>query len=925
MKKRVFVWLVMALLLIGTGTVSATELGSGLKEPEVIAVPERKVSEDVVNPEQVTEAQDADEQMDKWDIYSSKYYYNQLEDDYKKVWDALDVVCKSYFDVTKDAAITNGYTDSISLPAGTTLDELKLFWRLYTFSNPQYYFLSNGYSYTYAQGDEEKKPKSVKLGIYQAFYNGEDRAIATAKVESQLAAWQEQIDACSTDVEKIKTIQDLICAKVTYNKDAANNKVDEQVSFSQSPYSVLCGDSTVCAGYSDTFYMLCNAAEIDAISVTSPGHQWNKARINGSWYNFDPTWDDTYTESRGYLVYRYHGRSDEMYDVDMNSGMVSNIEGHQEEAFWDGYIPSCNLDTNPAGNCKTPGTFAEANGQVATPIINFTYDSSVIKANLSCETTGASIYYTTDGTKPAVAGTKSIKYTGAFTVEENACIKAVAVKDSYMDSVIAESMAKLEKYTITYQLDGGINASENPETYNACDEIVLQVPSKQGYVFAGWYLDEHRTAEVTGIAIGSTGVRTFYAKWEPIIYKIAFDGNGASDGEMMIRSECRYDAFVTLLENNYTRIGYTFTGWNTKADGSGKSYEDMASVKNLAAEEDATATLYAQWTPVLYTIYFDGNGAENGEMNAVADCKYSEKVTLPANVYTRSGYVFVEWNTEADGSGKTYEAGDTIKKLPETDGEEIILYAQWKPISYVVSFDGNGATGGETETLICNYDGSYEISANGYEKSGYSFNGWNSKADGTGIDYAQGVSFKNLSATNGATITLYAQWKTNSYTIKFDGNKAGKGSMESMPSLLYGKSYKLASNKYKRTGYRFAGWNTAKNGKGIALKNMATVQNLSSQDGGVVTLYAQWNANKYTVKFHGNGATSGSMKKMKNRTYDKKFRLSANKFKREGYKFVGWNTKKNGKGKMYKNKAKVKNLTSKNGKTVTLYAQWKKI
>ena len=79
------------------------------------------------------------------------------------------------------------------------------------------------------------------------------------------------------------------------------------------------------------------------------------------------------------------------------------------------------------------------------------------------------------------------------------------------------------------------------------------------------------------------------------------------------------------------------------------------------------------------------------------------------------------------------------------------------------------------------------------------------------------------------------------------------------------------------------------------------------------------------VKFNGNGATSGSMKKMTKCSYGKKYRLSANKFKKTGYKFVGWNTKKNGKGKMYKNKAKIKNLTPKNGKTVTLYAQWKKI
>ena len=63
---------------------------------------------------------------------------------------------------------------------------------------------------------------------------------------------------------------------------------------------------------------------------------------------------------------------------------------------------------------------------------------------------------------------------------------------------------------------------------------------------------------------------------------------------------------------------------------------------------------------------------------------------------------------------------------------------------------------------------------------------------------------------------------------------------------------------------------------------------------------------------------------LKSKSYGKSYELTANKFKRKGYTFAGWNTKADGSGKSYKNKANIKNLTSKNGKTVTLYAQWKK-
>ena len=88
-----------------------------------------------------------------------------------------------------------------------------------------------------------------------------------------------------------------------------------------------------------------------------------------------------------------------------------------------------------------------------------------------------------------------------------------------------------------------------------------------------------------------------------------------------------------------------------------------------------------------------------------------------------------------------------------------------------------------------------------------------------------------------------------------------------------------------------------------------------------VTYYARWTANKYKIKFDKSGG-KGTMKTL-SATYGKSIRLTANAFKRSKYKFTGWAKKKGGKV-AYKNKAKVKNLTSKNGKTVTLYAVWKK-
>lgn len=120
-----------------------------------------------------------------------------------------------------------------------------------------------------------------------------------------------------------------------------------------------------------------------------------------------------------------------------------------------------------------------------------------------------------------------------------------------------------------------------------------------------------------------------------------------------------------------------------------------------------------------------------------------------------------------------------------------------------------------------------------------------------------------------------------------------------------------------RTGYTFGGWYSDK-----AYKNKVT--QIVQGSTGNLTLYAKWAVNKYNIKFAGNGATNGKMTNLTKREYGTSYKLPANKFKRKGYSFKNWSTQKNGKGKIYKDKASVKNLTSANGETVTLYAQWKK-
>ena len=120
----------------------------------------------------------------------------------------------------------------------------------------------------------------------------------------------------------------------------------------------------------------------------------------------------------------------------------------------------------------------------------------------------------------------------------------------------------------------------------------------------------------------------------------------------------------TLSSNTFTRTGYTFTGWNTKADGSGTSYTNRQRVT-----VNANTTLYAQWEKD-YTITFNANGG-SGTMSALT-VKKGASQKLTANSFTRSGYTFTGWNTKADGSGTSYTNGQTI-----TPTANLTLYAQW--------------------------------------------------------------------------------------------------------------------------------------------------------------------------------------------------------------------------------------------------------
>ena len=557
------------------------------------------------------------------------------------------------------------------------------------------------------------------------------------------------------------------------------------------------------------------------------------------------------------------------------------------------------------------------------------------------------------------------------------------------EAAVADSDVVVSRtYTVTY--DGNENADLNAMQHKYWHEVLWllsDIPEFTGYYFDNWNMarDGSGRAYAPGDVFTDNADTVLYAQWIPGSYFVAYDANGGQ-GEQMQTTEHDYGAEFALAENAYYKTGYHFTTWNTAPDGSGDAYEDRQTVSNLTPVDGATVTMFAQWEANPYTVAYNGNGADGGDTPDVAH-RYDEMGAVSENGFTRTGYAFSHWNTEQDGSGMSYDAGDEIWNWTDVEGGKIVLYAQWTPIEYDIEFVENGVESemtGSMDPIHCTYDVESVLPEVGFARTGHEFVSWNTEPDGSGNTFDDAQTVKNLTATDGAVVKLYAQWealpyvldvsglldgerhdglggygtfdvyidgllvavdvndwceeviygtpyeitgieanecyeylgvvegslagtipaertdvvlsfKAPAYTVRYDAN-GGTGTMEDSQHR-YGIWKELSPNAYEMEGFEFVSWNTEPDGLGTQYSDRESVLNLSSDDGAVVTLYAQWGLNSYTVRYDGNGADAGATPDSKHvigvaRT------LTKNGFTKIGYTFAGWNTKPDGTGTM---------------------------
>lgn len=436
----------------------------------------------------------------------------------------------------------------------------------------------------------------------------------------------------------------------------------------------------------------------------------------------------------------------------------------------------------------------------------------------------------------------------------------------------------VEHYQQNVQGDG-YTLKESSHARAAVDsEVTPEVMKYKGF-------EEPKTEKVTISGDGQTTVKYYYKRK---VHTVTFDADsgtfaaekGEDDSKIVVTG--RYGANITVPKAP-TRTGYQFLGWD----------EDVE-----MTIPDKDLTYKAQWLKMEYTLQF-----KTGEGTSVSPIKgnYGDKISVPKDP-TRTGYIFKYWS----------ENGKKVDKLPTTMPAESHIYtAIWEQETYQITYDLNGGSmkSGEKNPTTYNVDTTVFKLKNPV-RAGYTFTGWS----GTQIT---GVS-DNVSVKQGSTDnrTYKENWRENIYQITFilSGTEA-KGSMAAK-TVNYTENVTLPKCGFTCKGHSFKRWYTVdKKGKKTYYSDRQKVSKLTDVNGGVVTLYPEWEANVYNVTFDYGDGRAKTVRKTK---YDDKYQFPSDPT-RYGWEFKGW--KKEGANTAFD--MSTKELQLQDAKDITLYASWK--
>ncbi len=333
----------------------------------------------------------------------------------------------------------------------------------------------------------------------------------------------------------------------------------------------------------------------------------------------------------------------------------------------------------------------------------------------------------------------------------------------------------------------------------------------------------------------------YLQQWITITYDA--DGGAFNDGATTKQVSGVYGSAVVAPTPAPKRTGYTFGGWEENID----TFLESKTVK-------------ATWTVITYTVQFDkNNGGATGTMDSM-QVTYEETKSLPQFNFELTGNSAV-WNSLANGQGVTIAvdgriSGTQVCEFAEVDSTTVTLYAIWTANEYTMTFNGNGGTTPEpVKVTYGSACGALPVS----EYRGFTFDGWNTSANGTGTSYDAETIFNKVAED----VTVYAQWVPITYELRFNKvSEAATGTMANQ-TVTYGALPAINACGFTSTSQAFAGWALSQGGDAVYADGDHLTADLSYTQGAVIDLFATWDDYNITVTIMIDGERVGNIQSVK--------------------------------------------------------------
>ena len=579
--------------------------------------------------------------------------------------------------------------------------------------------------------------------------------------------------------------------------------------FSGHPYTISFDPSGGSGEMEDQNRIMNDNVELPECTFTPPQHERNSAFIG---WNTKPNGDGVFYEDKSTEIINVFGLEDATITLYAQWGIPYEISFNATDGSFDDNekirtrltTPTHELEELEPAPVNRPyyypgrpaamfeGWWTEPDGGVQINDCSFFNEDTTLYAHwetpsgystITLDPMGGKVTpgtMTTDyfgklcGTLPEATDKDGFFFIGWYTKQEGGT--SVEEDASFAnDTTLYARWGDVNKYVyrvVSFDLNGRGDKVPSPQIINAAGDNKVDKPevdpTEDGYTVEGWYKEKECINEWDfDNDTLSEDETTLYANWVGNSYTISFEpGKGVENeqtGHMEDQQRFVGDG-VSLPDCLYLppahSSGALFTGWNTKADGSGEHFDDR-STRDVAT--GGKVTLYAQWSDTRVAV-FDLNG--HGDKSPAPQMRgqmHEYKLTKPDPEPTEVGYKFTGWYTseECKPEEKWDFDNDSLTKPLTT------LYAGWEPIAYTVKFDANAPAKTDVSGSMDDQDrlfddgkalpkAAYVVTDKVDSARSFVFSGWNTSDDGSGDAFGDQDS-QNITDTEGE-VTLYAMW-----------------------------------------------------------------------------------------------------------------------------------------------------------------------